>query len=102
MSSMNNSLIPAGASAKLRSFWQRPEGKIGAGVLVVTTGLSLWGLYLALPFLIAMVSNTIELVGLCLALFGILYTVTNATFRTVVKNLFQSTMRLFAEWTVGI
>ena len=44
-----------------RSFWQRPEGKAGMGILAVIGVLVLAGLYKALPYLIEIATNTIHL-----------------------------------------
>jgi hypothetical protein len=91
-----------GAQGKLRSFWQKPEGKLGAIVLAGLGFLGLWGFYLILPILLTIVTNTIELAVLCIALFALLYVVTNKQFRTIIKNIFQSSMRFFAGLVVEI
>lgn len=52
-----------------------------------------YGLYLALPFLIALTTNLIELGVLLGVLVGLLYIVMNGTVQTLAKNIFQSICR---------
>lgn len=89
-------------NTKLKSFWQRPEGKVGALVLLATAGAALYGSAMILPWLILLLQNTITAAALAVALFAVLYTVTNKTFRTIVRNMFQSSMRFLTGLAVQI
>lgn len=83
-----------------RSFWKRPEGPFGIvalALLVIGGGI---GLYMILPFLITLLTNTIYASVLAAILMAILWLVFNPTFRTAVRNLFQNTVRWFASFVV--
>ena len=83
-----------------KSFWKRPEGPFGMVVLagvVVAGGI---GLYAILPFLIALLANTIEASILAGVLIAILWLAFNPTFRNAVSNLFKNSVRFFASWVV--
>lgn len=84
--------------AGLKSFWQRPEGKTGAAILLATALAGVYGLSLILPWLIAFTTDIVHLAILGVGLFAIVYTVTNKTFRSIVSNSFQLVMR----WTTGL
>jgi hypothetical protein len=83
-----------------KSFWKRPEGPFGmvaVAALVVAGG---YGLYVILPFLISLLTDTIHAVALGAVLVAILWLVFNPTFRTALSNLFQNGVRFFASWVV--
>ena len=84
--------------AGLKSFWQRPEGKTGALVLLATVCAGLYGASLLLPWAIAFATDMLHLAILGVSLFVVVYTVTNKTFRSIVSNLFQLSMR----WTTSL
>ena len=83
-----------------KSFWKRPEGPFGMVVLaalIVGAGI---GLYLILPFLITLLTNTLYAGALTAVLVVILWLASNRSFRAAIKNLFQYTVRWFASWVV--
>jgi hypothetical protein len=83
-----------------RSFWKRPEGPFGIAALaalIIGGGI---GLYMILPFLITLLTNTIYATALAAVLVAILWLAFNPTFRTAVRNLFENTVRWFASWVV--
>jgi len=83
-----------------KSFWKRPEGPFG---LVLLAALILGGgvgLYVILPYLITLLTDTLHAVALGAVLIAILWLVFNPTFRTAVSNLFQNVVRFFASWVV--
>lgn len=51
----------AGASRPKRTFWQKPEGKVGAGIMAALGVAMAWGFVKALPMLIAIAENTLYL-----------------------------------------
>jgi hypothetical protein len=82
----------------VKSFWNRPEGKVGVIVLFTSIIAGLYGLSLALPWMIAFATDMLHLAIEGIALFGVLYTVTNKTFRNICSNVFQMSMR----WMTGM
>jgi hypothetical protein len=85
-----------------KTFWQRPEGKVGLGVTLLAALLAAWGLYLALPALLAFVSNVLELAALC-SLLGILfYLVADGRVRAFVGYLYKSFFRLLTGFFIEI
>ncbi|HET7230420.1 MAG TPA: hypothetical protein VFJ16_10490 [Longimicrobium sp.] len=50
-----------GASKPKRTFWQKPEGKVGAGIMAALGVALAWGFVKALPMLIAIAENTLYL-----------------------------------------
>jgi phage shock protein A len=83
-----------------KSFWKRPEGPFGMVVLAALILAGAWGLYLILPFLISLLTDTLHMVALAAVLIAILWLVFNPTFRAAVTNLFENTVRFFASWVV--
>jgi hypothetical protein len=51
----------AGASRPKRTFWQKPEGKVGAGIMAALGVAMAWGFVKALPMLIQIAENTLYL-----------------------------------------
>src|SRR5271155_304155 len=72
-----------------KSFWSKPEGKPGMILAAIAAAAGAYGLYLALPFLITLVSNLLYL-GV---LVGAVALVMNGTVQTLAKNIFQSICR---------
>src|SRR5271170_5477866 len=87
------SSLPSLANFSPKSFWKKPEGKPGMILMAALAGLGAWGLYLALPFLITLVSNMIELGILVGVLVGMIMLVMNGTVQSLAKNIFQSLCR---------
>jgi hypothetical protein len=83
-----------------RSFWKRPEGPFGMVVLAALIVGGSIGLYVILPYLITLLTDTLHAAYLAAALIALLWLVFNPTFRTAVKNLFQNVVRWFASWVV--
>ncbi len=83
-----------------KSFWKRPEGPFGMVVLVALIVGAAVGIYVILPFLITLLTNTLYAAALTAVLIAVLWLAFNPTFRTAVRNLFQSTVRWFASWVV--
>lgn len=83
-----------------KSFWKRPEGPFGMVVLAAVIVGAGVGLYVILPFLITLLTNTLYAAALAAALIAILWLAVNPTFRTAVRNLFQNMVRWFAGWVV--
>lgn len=78
---------------KPKSFWEKPEGKTGMlfnAALLVAGG---YGLFLALPFMIVMMRNTITAIGLAAVLAAIIYLALDNKFRTLISYGYKSLMR---------
>jgi hypothetical protein len=88
-----SSTTPNFSNFSPKSFWSKPEGKPGM-VLMAALGIAgAYGLYLALPFLIALTENLILLSVLIGVLVGMVALVMNGTVQTLAKNIFQSVCR---------
>jgi hypothetical protein len=83
-----------------KSFWQRPEGPFGMVVLAALVVAGGYGLYVILPYIISLLTDTIHTVALGAVLIAILWLVFNPTFRAAVSNLFENSVRFFASWVV--
>src|SRR5260370_39949514 len=77
----------------LKSFWQRPEGRVGKIVLVLAGLAAAYGFVQILPWLIAAAASTLTLALLVGALLLFLFLVTNHRVLTLGKLIFQSIMR---------
>ena len=78
---------------KLKSFWEKPEGKTGMLALAAIIGGGLIAFIKFLPWLITLASNTLYLIFLLAAIGAILFLVTNPQVRTLVKVAFQLAMK---------
>jgi hypothetical protein len=88
-----SSTTPNFSNFSPKSFWNKPEGKPGM-ILMAAIGLAgAYGLYLALPFLIALTENLILLGVLIGVLVGMIALVMNGTVQNLAKNIFQSVCR---------
>ena len=81
-----------------KSFWEKPEGKTGMGVLALAGVAGLYGLWKVLPYLISIAENTLYL-GMLLAAIGIvLYMAFDPKVRTLISYMYKSFMR----WITGL
>ncbi len=76
-----------------KSFWQRPEGKVGALFAALLGGAAIWGLSLALPFLLTLTANILALGLIGLALAALLYMILDDKLRTLVFYVYRMAMR---------
>jgi hypothetical protein len=91
-----------GTSFTPKSFWKKPEGVPGMVLTALGIAAGVWGLYLALPFLLSVVWGTVNLaIGIAI-LAAIGYVVTNGTIQTLAKNVFQSFCRGLATFYTTI
>jgi len=81
-----------------KSFLERPEGKVGVALSVALASAAGYGVYLALPLLITLVTNILYLGALCALLGGVLYLCLDRRFRSFLSYAY----RAFWRWTVGI
>jgi hypothetical protein len=96
------SMTPTTPNFSLKSFWKRPEGKTGTAVLLVSTLALVYGGVVFLPVIFAAVASILQSLFLSalsiVGLITLLYVVTNKTFRNIVSNVFQLSMR----WITGV
>lgn len=85
-----------------RSFLQRPEGRVGlvvSGFALVAGG---YGLFLALPALVAFAENLLELAALCLALAVVFYALLDRKIRAFASYLYQAFFRLVTGFFIEL
>jgi phage shock protein A len=78
---------------KLKSFWEKPEGKTGMIALAAIIGGGLIAFIKFLPWLIALASNTLYLIFLLGAIGIILFLITNPQVRATAGVAFQLIMK---------
>jgi len=89
----SSGITPSLGNFSPKSFWNKPEGKPGMILMAIIAAAGAYGLYLALPFLIALTENLILLGVLVGVLVGMVALVMNGTVQTLAKNIFQSVCR---------
>jgi len=85
-----------------RTFLQRPEGRVGlvlSGLLLVACG---YGLFLALPTLIAFAENMLQLAALCAALAVLFYAALDRKIRALLSYLYQAFFRLLTGFFIEL
>ncbi len=94
--------MPTIDSGKAKSFFAKPEGKVGA---VLGIGLLGYGVYLfakILPWLITLAENTLYLGGLVAAIFAALYVISDPRFRNIIWNLYKLGMRYLTGLVIDL
>jgi hypothetical protein len=85
-----------------KGFFQRPEGKTGLLFLVAGIVAAGWGLYLALPFIIVLLTNTLHAMALAAAIALVVFLVSDKRVRALAGYGFKSLMRLVTGLIVEI
>jgi hypothetical protein len=85
-----------------KSFWQRPEGKMGFLLLAGLIGGGGWLIYKMLPSIINLLQNSLIATGLGIALFAVIYVLLDPKFRTSIWYLYKMSMRWLTGWIVTI
>lgn len=85
-----------------KSFWQRPEGKMGFLLLAGLIGGGGWLIYKMLPSIISLLQNSLIATGLGIALFALIYVLLDPKFRTSMWYLYKMSMRWLTGWIVTI
>lgn len=96
-------MIPDLSTGSSKSFWTRPEGKVGMFVLAalgIGVGLAMWSVIL--PFLLLMVVDTIHLVMLVSMLSTFFFLITNKRIRSLVSLIFRLGMRFLTGMVIQI
>lgn len=87
---------------KSKSFWKRPEGKTGGFFGIAILAALGYGLFIALPTLIALASNILYLSLMLVALAAIVYVVLDPKFRNLIWYMYKSVMRSITSIFVQI
>jgi hypothetical protein len=85
-----------------KSFLERPEGKVGVAVTGVALAAATYGLYLALPALIALATNVIQLAALCACIAVGSYLIADGRVRAFAAYLYKSFFRLLTGFFIEI
>ncbi len=75
-----------------KSFFQKPEGKLGKVVIVLAIIAFCIGLYYLLPYILILLTNTLHAMFLIGAITLLLFLVTNKRIQTLVSFAFKSLM----------
>ncbi|TFG48800.1 MAG: hypothetical protein E4H40_04065, partial [Candidatus Brocadiia bacterium] len=93
-------------SGKMKSFWQKPEGKAGKFFLWAGGAVAVWAavnfLDSWLPMLVRVLQNAIHATILGAVLTALIVVLTNKRFRTIVSYLFQSIMHFLTGLLIEI
>lgn len=81
-----------------RSFWQRPEGRTGALVLVLILGGAIFGAISILPVIIDIFSTGIGLAAVLVVLGLVLYMALDPKMRSLIWYFYKKSMR----WITGL
>jgi len=81
-----------------RTYWQRPEGKVGMGIMAGVGVAAAWGFYKILPALIALAENTLYLAGL-VGVMAFIYCMLFVWDRP--RTLFFYALQMISRWITG-
>jgi hypothetical protein len=91
-----------GLEAKVKSFWARPEGKVGMIGIGILGIFACMILYRILPAIILLAQNTIYAMGLLAVIGAILFMVFDPKVRTLVSFMYKSVIRMLTGWFITI
>ena len=99
MDSMGSSSATSSAAGKpRRTFWQRPEGKVGMGIMTAMGALVAWGFYKILPALIQLAENTLYLAFL-VGVLAVIYAMVFVWDRP--RTLFFYALQMISRWVTS-
>lgn len=87
-------------SGKVKSFWAKPEGKVGMIAAVVAFAVFCWGMAIV-PWLIIL-QNTVYMITTGVILVVTIGLVTNKTFLSLVSNTFRTVMRRLTNLVIPV
>ena len=90
----------ADVNSKIKSFWEKPEGKTGMIVLAALLGGGLIGFVKILPWIIALAANTLHLILLLAAIGFVLFLITNPKVRALAGVAFQLVMKKITSFII--
>ncbi len=87
-----------GAAKPRRTFWQKPEGKVGAGIMAALGVAMAWGFVKALPMLVQIAQNTLYLAFL-IGIIAMLYCMVFVWDRP--RTLLFYMLQMVSRWVTG-
>jgi hypothetical protein len=90
----NSPMIPENASARLKSFWARPEGKTGMIFIAVIAGIALFNIAAISTYILSLLDTWAHIAILCGELFAMGYLV----FGKLPRMVYRLTLR----WLTGL
>jgi phage shock protein A len=88
---------------KVKTFWQRPEGKAGKWVVMpILIGFFGWAAYKLFPILTTIAWNTVNLIIAGAVLFFLIAFITNGKVQATISYMFQALCRGFASIAVEL
>ena len=91
-------MIDASTKTKLKSFWKRPEGKLGAVVLLIVAAVVIYNITAILAFLTALTWSIMQITIAAAITAAVLYIVFDPKMRTLIWYMYKSVMR----WITGL
>jgi hypothetical protein len=85
-----------------KSYLQRPEGKVALAVSAACLIGAGYGAYLALPALITLATNVLQLAALCAAIGVVIYLVADGRVRAFVAYLYKGFFRLLTGFFIEL
>jgi len=85
-----------------KTFFQRPEGKTSILFLALLLGALGWGLYVALPFIVILLTNTLHAAALAAAIAFLVFLVSDKRIRTLASYGWKSLMRFITGLIIEI
>jgi hypothetical protein len=85
-----------------KSFWQRPEGKLGlvaSGIVLLTFG---YAMFRALPALITLAENMLQLAALCSLLALVFYFLADSKLRAFAAYLYKAFFRIVTGFFIEL
>ena len=87
---INNSLVPAEFAENYQkvSKWSQPGGTLAKVLTVIAGCAGVYALYLALPIILSMMTNAVQIALLAIGLWALVSIVTNKKFRRMISTAF--------------
>lgn len=87
---------------RTKTFFERPEGKTGMFFILAGLLAGGWGLFLALPFIITLLTNTLHAMILAGVIAFLVFLVSDKRIRALASYAFKSSMRFLTGLIVEI
>ena len=99
---MDNNLVPVeyAETYKKVSKWDQPGGTLAKIITVVAGCATIYGLYLALPIILSLMTNAFSIACLAIGLWTLVSIVTNKKFRRLISTVFFLVCRKLTKLAV--
>jgi len=94
--------LPTITEPTKKSFWSRPEGKVGLIINAAIAAALFYGWGVIVPFVLAALTSTLHLVVVATALFSLLWVLFDGNFRRFAWYLYKSGIRKLTSWFVDL